>query len=202
LVFLAGLGNSAHVFDKFAPKLTAAHHVYGITRRGFGASSAPTPDLANYAADRLADDILAVCSALHIVRLVRPVLIGHSIAGEELGAIGSRHPERVAGLIYLSPGDTPNQESLRANPLFNEHFLQSKDNLKLQSPFGSHSPVSGASRASSPSEAIDAARQPDRWNLVGCPVLVIFPALANVGSETNDGQTRVVRLPNATHYVF
>jgi hypothetical protein len=27
LVLLAGLGNTAHVFDKFAPKLTATHHV-------------------------------------------------------------------------------------------------------------------------------------------------------------------------------
>ena len=43
LVLLAGLGNTAHVFDKFAPKLTGAYHVYGITRRGFGASSAPSP---------------------------------------------------------------------------------------------------------------------------------------------------------------
>src|SRR5712675_647719 len=35
LVFLAGGGDTAHVFDDFAPKLTADHHVYGITRRGF-----------------------------------------------------------------------------------------------------------------------------------------------------------------------
>src|SRR5271154_6470736 len=41
LVLLAGLGNTAHVFDDFAPKLTSEYHVYGITRRGFGASSAP-----------------------------------------------------------------------------------------------------------------------------------------------------------------
>ena len=27
LVFLAGLGNDAHVFDKFAAKFTANHHV-------------------------------------------------------------------------------------------------------------------------------------------------------------------------------
>ena len=39
LVLLAGLGNTAHVFDDFAPKLTSQYHVYGITRRGFGASS-------------------------------------------------------------------------------------------------------------------------------------------------------------------
>ncbi len=41
LVLLAGLGNTAHVFDKFAPRLTATYHVYGITRRGFGVSGAP-----------------------------------------------------------------------------------------------------------------------------------------------------------------
>ncbi|HEY2459427.1 MAG TPA: hypothetical protein VGI16_01400, partial [Candidatus Acidoferrum sp.] len=31
LVLLAGLGDTAHVFDKFAPKLTPTYHVYGIT---------------------------------------------------------------------------------------------------------------------------------------------------------------------------
>lgn len=41
LVLLTGLGDTAHVFDEFAPKLTASYHVYGITRRGRGASSKP-----------------------------------------------------------------------------------------------------------------------------------------------------------------
>lgn len=31
----------------------------------------------------------------------RPVLVGHSIAGQELSSIGSRFPEKVSGLIYL-----------------------------------------------------------------------------------------------------
>src|SRR5579875_1432634 len=34
LVLLAGLGDTAHVYDQFAPQLTAQYHVYGITRRG------------------------------------------------------------------------------------------------------------------------------------------------------------------------
>ena len=34
LVLLAGGGDTAHVFDDFAPKLTASFHVYGVTRRG------------------------------------------------------------------------------------------------------------------------------------------------------------------------
>jgi len=101
LVLLAGLGNTAHIFDKFAPKLTATYHVYGITRRGFGASSAPSPSATTYSADRLGDDVLAVLNAL---KLNRPVLAGHSLAGEELSSVGSRHPERVAGLIYLEAG--------------------------------------------------------------------------------------------------
>jgi non-heme chloroperoxidase len=98
LIFLAGNGDTAHVFDRFAPKLAANHHVYAITRRGFGASSSPPPTEENYAADRLGDDVLSVIAAL---KLDKPVLVGHSIAGEELSSIGSRHPEKVAGLIYL-----------------------------------------------------------------------------------------------------
>lgn len=101
LILLAGLGNTAHDFDRFALKLTGAYHVYGITRRGFGASSAPRPDDENYSADRLGDDILAVMAAL---KIERPVLAGHSIAGEELSSIGTRYPEKVAGLIYLDAG--------------------------------------------------------------------------------------------------
>ena len=98
LVFLAGGGRTAHDYDDFAPKFTSKYHAFGITRRGFGASSKPAPTSANYAADRLADDVLAVMNAL---KLNRPVLIGHSLAGEELSSIGSRYPEKVAGLIYL-----------------------------------------------------------------------------------------------------
>jgi len=101
LVFLAGLGETAHVFDKFAPKFIGKYHVYGITRRGFGDSSAPTPNDHNYSSDRLGDDVLTVIDALN---LQKPVLAGHSIAGEELSSIGSRHPEKVSGLIYLDAG--------------------------------------------------------------------------------------------------
>src|SRR5262249_51274930 len=42
LVLLAGMGTTAHIYDDFAPKLTSEFHVWGITRRGFGASSQPT----------------------------------------------------------------------------------------------------------------------------------------------------------------
>jgi non-heme chloroperoxidase len=101
VVLLAGLGNDAHVFDTFAQKLTGKYHVYGITRRGYGASDTPPVEGENYSADRLGDDVIAVLDDL---KLERPVLVGHSIAGEELSSIGSRYPERVAGLVYLDAG--------------------------------------------------------------------------------------------------
>jgi non-heme chloroperoxidase len=95
VVLLAGGGNTAHVFDEFAPKLTSDHHVYGITRRGFGASGFSTTDDP---LDRLRDDVLAVIDAL---KLKRPVLVGHSIAGAELSAVATSHPDRIAGLVYI-----------------------------------------------------------------------------------------------------
>jgi len=95
VVLLAGLGFTAHVFDGFAEKLTDSYHVYGITRRGYGASSQPA---SGYTEQRLAEDDLRVLDAL---KLVAPVMVGHSIAGNELSQLGIHHYGRIGGLIYL-----------------------------------------------------------------------------------------------------
>lgn len=122
LLLVPGLGNTAHVFDAFAPKLTPTYHVYGVTRRGFGDSSAPAPVSANYAADRLGDDVLAVLDAL---KLDRPVLAGHSLGGEELSSVASRHAGRVAGLIYLDAAYFyAFYDKARGNPFVDRVYLQ------------------------------------------------------------------------------
>ena len=95
VVLLAGGGDTAHVYDELARKLTPAHHVVGITRRGFGASSRPQ---TGYSSTSLGDDILRVLDAL---KIEKPVLIGHSVAGDEMSSIGARRSDRIAGLIYL-----------------------------------------------------------------------------------------------------
>jgi pimeloyl-ACP methyl ester carboxylesterase len=95
IVLLAGGGNTAHIFDDFAPKLTSQGHVYGITRRGYGASGFSATENA---AGRLGEDVLAAIDAL---KLNRPILVGHSIAGAELSSVANKQPDRVAGLIYL-----------------------------------------------------------------------------------------------------
>jgi pimeloyl-ACP methyl ester carboxylesterase len=111
VVLLAGLGLTAHVYDNFAPKLAGSYHVYGITRRGYGASNRPT---TGYSAERLADDVLAVIEAL---QLTAPVLVGHSVAGEELSSLGARHSDRIAGLVYL---DAAADRTSRLDPKLEE----------------------------------------------------------------------------------
>jgi pimeloyl-ACP methyl ester carboxylesterase len=103
LVLLPGGGDTAHAFDDFAPKLTDSFHVYGITRRGFGASGFDESEAnAEAGTDRFGDDVLAVLDALSLEQ--RPVLAGHSFGGAELSSVATRHPSRVAGLIYLDAG--------------------------------------------------------------------------------------------------
>lgn len=101
LVLLAGSGHSAHIFDDFALKLTGLCHVYGITRRGYGASSRPE---WGFSAERLGDDVLAVLDSLH---LNAPVLVGHSLGGHELTAVASVHQNRIAGLVYMDSTADP-----------------------------------------------------------------------------------------------
>ena len=95
MVLLAGLGDTAHVFDDLAPMLARQYHVYGVTRRGHGASSAPS---TGYEFPRLAEDVVRVIRAL---ALARPIIVGHSIAGEELHVLGERYATEVSGLVYL-----------------------------------------------------------------------------------------------------
>lgn len=95
LLLLAGLGDTSHVFDDFAPMLVARYRVLAVTRRAHGRSSAPT---TGYAPVRLAEDVVRVMDALG---LKRAVVVGHSFAGEEMHVLGSRHSTRIAGLVYI-----------------------------------------------------------------------------------------------------
>ncbi len=95
IVLLAGLGDTAHVFDDLAPILTTRYRVVGLTRRGHGRSTAPA---SGYAFVRLAEDVVR---AIDAVGVKKPVIIGHSLAGEELHVLGARYSAQIAGLVYL-----------------------------------------------------------------------------------------------------
>ncbi len=95
MLFLAGLGNTAHVYEDFASNFTPYFQVYGLTRRGYGASSQPK---YGYDIETLAEDIRGVLDALNIEQVI---LVGHSIAGDEMTEFAIKYPGRVNKLIYL-----------------------------------------------------------------------------------------------------
>ena len=131
LVFLAGLGNNAHIFDDIAPRFTDHFHVLAMTRRGFGLSDKPE---SGYDVESRVADVLAFLEALQIQRVI---LVGHSIAGDELTAFAAAHPERVDKLVYLDAAfdrsQDPEAAEVRqgkeppAGPTFTKEELASVD---------------------------------------------------------------------------
>jgi len=95
ILLLPGLGATAHSFDELAPLLARHHRVVAMTRRGAGYSSKPD---FGFETARLAQDVLQVMDALDLNKVL---LVGHSIASEELTWLGGQHPERFSGLVYL-----------------------------------------------------------------------------------------------------
>jgi len=112
IVLLAGLGDTGHVFDDFAPLLRARHRVLAVTRRAHGRSSAPP---TGYGFARLADDVAGVIDDMAVAK---PVVIGHSFAGEELHVLGARYSDKIAGLVYIDAafdrGDDSDNEAYDA----------------------------------------------------------------------------------------
>jgi len=105
LLFLAGLGHNAHIFDDLAPKFTSRFRVLAMTRRGFGLSDEPE---SGYDIETRVADVLGFLDAL---KIGRAILVGHSIAGDELTAFAASYPDRVDSLVYLDAAWDRSQES-------------------------------------------------------------------------------------------
>ena len=76
LLFLTGLGDSAHAFDTLAPQFTDRARVLGLTRRGQGQSDAPE---SGYDPPTLSSDIRAF---LDLAGIEKATLVGFSAAGQ------------------------------------------------------------------------------------------------------------------------
>jgi pimeloyl-ACP methyl ester carboxylesterase len=76
-------------------------HVYGITRRGIGASDQPTD---GYDLQRSSDDVLEVLDALQVHK---PILVANSCGGWVQTRLAAQHPDRLGGLVYLEAADDP-----------------------------------------------------------------------------------------------
>jgi pimeloyl-ACP methyl ester carboxylesterase len=218
LVLLAGLGNTAHVFDDFAPKLIRLGHVYAITRRGYGLSSRPE---SGYDVSRLGEDVLGVMDSL---RVEKAILIGHSLAGQEMSYLATQHRDRIAGLIYLEaayryaydvPGeferDFPNLPPPPALPAVSRQLFTLPEAERRQ-PRG----LSTAAQA-----IMSGGKQ---FSDIRLPALAIFASPHDIGAASPDPAfdrfdeavterqarafergvpgARVLRWPHASHYLF
>jgi len=111
LLFLTGLGDSAHAFDALATKFTDRFHVRGLTRRGQGQSDKPQ---SGYDPRSLAEDIRAFIDLLKIDRVT---LVGFSAAGSEETKFAGLYPDRVNSLVYLDAAeDYKSGRELATNP--------------------------------------------------------------------------------------
>ena len=95
LLFLAGMGCNAHIFDSFAPRFTDKFKVLALTRRGHGESDHPE---TGYDVDTLTEDVRQFMNVLGIEKVI---LAGHSMASIELSHFSALYPERVLRLIFL-----------------------------------------------------------------------------------------------------
>lgn len=95
LLFLAGMGCNAHIFDHLAPRFTDGFHAMALTRRGHGESDHPE---TGYDVETLTEDIHQFLDALGIEKVI---LAGHSMANVELSHFSALYPERVLKLVFL-----------------------------------------------------------------------------------------------------
>jgi non-heme chloroperoxidase len=95
LVFIPGMGCTAHIFEGFAPRFIDRFHVLAMTRRGHGESDYPE---TGYDPDTLVEDLRQFLDALKIDRVI---LAGHSMGYIELSRFAVLYPERVLKLVWM-----------------------------------------------------------------------------------------------------
>jgi|SRR5579859_3606095 len=71
------------------------HRVVNVDLRGFGESDKPEQ---RYGVDGFADDLAWLCQQL---KLVKPVVVGHSLGGTIALELAGRHPQLAAAIVIL-----------------------------------------------------------------------------------------------------
>jgi pimeloyl-ACP methyl ester carboxylesterase len=99
LLLLHGFGNSARIWDDFAPAVAPHYRTLAIDLRGHG-DSARDPE-GRYDHLSMARDVEVVCERLGLARLV---LVGHSLGGRVALRFAGRNPEKLAGLVIVDSG--------------------------------------------------------------------------------------------------
>jgi pimeloyl-ACP methyl ester carboxylesterase len=126
LLFLTSLGGTAKDFQPLAVGFTEHFHVLGLTRRGQGQSAKPD---TGYDTSQLVEDVKGF---LDQRRIERAILVGYSMAGNELTEFAALYPHRVVKLVYLDAAyDLAEDAELGRKAHLNLPSLPGADNATL-----------------------------------------------------------------------
>lgn len=98
VVLLHGLGGNLRNFHALIERLSPDHRVIALDRPGCGYS---TP--ASGAQPELFEQARIVAAFLHALDLREPLLVGHSMGGALALAVALEFPDRLRGLVLISP---------------------------------------------------------------------------------------------------
>ena len=121
ILFLAGMGCNAHIFDNLAPRFTDRFHVMALTRRGHGQSDQPE---TGYDIDTLIEDIRQF---MDVTGVEKAILVGHSMAHIELSHFTALWPGRVLKLVFLDAAYDRTSDSFK-------NMLEKNPLIKMQKP--------------------------------------------------------------------
>jgi len=96
IIFVSGLGGTAAYWKPQVASFANDFTVVTYDQRGSGMSDHPS---GPYSIETLVDDLQALIAAL---RLVRPVLIGHSTGGAIGQILAARQPDLLAGMVLYA----------------------------------------------------------------------------------------------------
>ena len=95
VIFLHGVTDSWHSFERVLPLLPTGIHAFALSQRGHGDSSRPA---SGYRLSDMSDDLAAFMDA---VRVQRAVVVGHSMGSSVAQQFAIDHPERLSRMVLI-----------------------------------------------------------------------------------------------------
>lgn len=130
LVLLHEMGGTLETWDRTLPILAKSHQILAYDWRGAGQSERIQGDVT--LSDHVGD-LLALLDALGIGG--KPIIVGCAVGGAIAAGFAAAHPERVAGLVLMSPAmDVPSavrEDRLRSIARFLEGGMRAAVDASL-----------------------------------------------------------------------
>ena len=137
MILLHGVGDTAHIWDHFAPHALSQFRMIALDQRGHGDSDWAVPP-----AYRCEDYVRDLATFIKDLQLNRVVLLGHSVGALHATMYASMRPDRVGALIHVDIEPCPpawNKEYLNGLhetlPAYYQSIQEFADQVQENSPY-------------------------------------------------------------------